>query len=145
MRRTFLMTLAGITALGSVLLAPASRAAAVASASVPPRIFRPPTAQGALVATPEAAVAHAVQAQNAVYSGDCAAAISPEDLGKLCSKFVAQNGTLRAYLVGRTFSEFSQWVFIQQSADGWRPVIAAPFDGTALAPQIPWPDQSLRP
>lgn len=90
-------------------------------------------------ATPEDAVSQAVQATNGTYAGDCAATSSPADLGKLCSKFVAQRGGLRAYLVGRTFAEFRGWVFVGQSSAGWLPAGTAPFDDTAPALNVPWP------
>lgn len=90
-------------------------------------------------ATPEEAVAAAVGARNAVFAGDCASAISPQDLGKTCSKFVEQSGNRRAYLIGRTFSEFTTWVFVEQTAAGWRFVATAPLDDTASTLTVPWP------
>jgi hypothetical protein len=115
------LTLAAIVALTAALLHAAPPAEAGTGASSPASVSQPVALQGAAVASPQAAVAEAVEAQSSVYSGDCADAVSPQDIGKLCSKFVAQSGALRAYLVGRTFSEFGQWVFIRQSADGWQP------------------------
>ena len=75
-----------------------------------------------------------------VYAGDCAATRSPDDIGKICSKLVDERGTLRAYLIGRTFSEFSTWVFVEQSATGWSVVGTSPLDFFAAAVAIPWPN-----
>jgi hypothetical protein len=96
-------------------------------------------APAAATATPEQAVAAAVQTNATAYAGDCAAMSSPQDLGKVCSKFVAQHATMRAYLTGRTFSEFSAWVFVEQSTNGWRLVSTAPFDSAAMTMSVPWP------
>jgi hypothetical protein len=137
MKRPALLTLTVIITFTMVLLDPVPPAQAGIDA--PSGVVQPVALQGAPVASPQAAVGEAVQTENAAYSGDCVNAVSPQDVGKLCSKFVAQSGDLRAYLVGRTFSEFGQWVFIRQSAGGWQPLAAVPFDGSASAQQIPWP------
>jgi hypothetical protein len=73
------------------------------------------------------------------YAGGCSGTRSPEDLGKTCSKLVAQQSRLRAYLVGQTFAEFDEWIFIDQTPTGWLPIAAAPFDDSAGAPGVPWP------
>jgi hypothetical protein len=73
------------------------------------------------------------------YVGECATTRSPDDIGKLCSKFVTQKGNLQAYLVGRTFSEFSEWVFVEQTANGWAAIAVVPYDGSAPGIQVPWP------
>jgi hypothetical protein len=93
------------------------------------------------VASAEGAVGLAVGDLGAGYAGDCAATRSPDDLGKACSKFVAQQGNLRAYLTGRTFSEFMEWVFVEQGAAGWYPLGTLPFDDAASSTTIPWPSQ----
>lgn len=95
-------------------------------------------------ATPAAAsaaeaVRAAVEATGAVYAGDCATTRSPEDIGKVCAKFVEGRGAMRAYLVGRTFSEFSTWVFVEETPAGWRLVGTAPLDFHAPTLSIPWP------
>ena len=86
--------------------------------------------------TPEEAVGQFVAANGAAYAGDCSAARSPQDIGAVCSKFVAQRGNVRTYLVGRTFSEFSERVFVEQDAAGWRFVSAAPLDDSAAAGEL---------
>jgi len=85
----------------------------------------------------EAAVAVAVAVPATGYAGDCAATVSPNDLGKVCSKLVAQQGNVQAYLVGRAFSEFTEWVFVEQVSTGWYPLSTSPYNDSAQA--IPWP------
>src|SRR5205814_1297935 len=97
-----------------------------------------PTALIPATTTAEAAVAQFVQATGASYAGDCAATRSPDDLGKVCSRFVAERGNRRAYLLGRTFSEFSAWAFVQQGAEGWTVVSTAPLDLTDTSDAVPW-------
>jgi hypothetical protein len=84
-------------------------------------------------------VAEAVQ-QNlgAAYAGDCSSA-TPANGGQACSKHVADQGSLSAYLVGLAFSEYSQWVFVQQTPSGWLPLTNAPFDDSAMSLTVPWP------
>jgi hypothetical protein len=90
------------------------------------------------VPTPEAAVQEAVQAANQVYAGDCAAA-TPANGGQVCSKYVADRGQLSAYLIGLTFSEYTRWVFVQQTPEGWLPLSTAILDDSATSVTVPWP------
>lgn len=89
--------------------------------------------------SPEQAVAAAVGARGALYAGDCTQMVSPRDIGKVCSRWVEERGGVRAYLLGRTFSEFTTWLFVARSSDGWQVVGEAPlrFESASLA--IPWP------
>ena len=124
------LTLATLSAL------PLGRAAAVAT--------RPQTAHGpakALAAstTPEAALAQLVAGTGASYAGDCSTTRAPEDIGKVCSRFVAARATLRAYMLGRTFSESSAWAFVQQVGGGWEPAGTVPLDPYAANGEVPWP------
>ena len=89
--------------------------------------------------TPEAAVQEAVITGNAVYAGDCAATSSPANLGQVCSRFIGQRAATRAYLAGRTFSEFDTWVFVRQTASGWVPAGMRPADDMASPANVPWP------
>ena len=101
---------------------------------------RPARADAAAPAsTPEDAVRRAVEGQGAAYAGECVATRSPQDIGKVCASFIAERPRLRAYLVGRTFSEFREWVFVERSADGWSPVGRAPLDLADTSGAIPWP------
>ena len=95
--------------------------------------------------SPEGAVCAVVQAGDSVYAGDCAATESPRDIGKVCSKYIAQRGTMRAYLIGRTFSEFSSWVFVEQKRDGWVVVTTTPLDFAAPSLVVPWPENTVMP
>jgi hypothetical protein len=113
-----------------------------AQAGLPYLRSAPALADGAVnrsAGTPEAAVRELVEARGDAYAGDCEATVSPRDIGRVCSKFVAERGELRAYLVGRTFSEYSHWVFVRRDRDGWRPVGSAPLDFFAIPVVIPWP------
>jgi len=88
---------------------------------------------------PESLVREVVELDGAVYAGDCSDTVSPRDIGKTCSKVVAERSDVRAYLIGRTFSEFSRWVFVRRGRDGWRAAGTAPLDFFAPSPEIPWP------
>jgi hypothetical protein len=91
---------------------------------------------GLNVATsPAAAIQQAIAPYGYVYSGDCALAV-PADIGLYCSREVGNHGPVHAYLLGRTFSEFSAWVFLQQVGDEWVPLGAVGYDETNV---IPWP------
>lgn len=97
------------------------------------------TAATAPATTPAVAVAHLVQDTGATYAGDCATTQFPDDAGKICSRFIAAQGNLRAYWLGRTFSEFSMWAFVEQGASGWEPVGTVPLDPQATGADVPWP------
>jgi hypothetical protein len=73
------------------------------------------------------------------YAGDCVTARSPEDIGRVCTTFVDEQGGVRAYIAGRTFSEYSLWLFIQEGSTGWQPAGTAPFDFFAPTLDPPWP------
>lgn len=104
-----------------------------------PRLTRAEPVQGAPPAvTADAAVRQAVEAQGGAYAGDCAAAVSPGDVGKVCSRFIAEQSATRAYLIGRTFSEFSAWVFVAPAGDSWMVAGTAPLDFFGGV-DVPWP------
>src|SRR5687767_5303506 len=97
-------TVAVMMAAAAILVSAAGARVTVANAqSLPSQPVAP---------SPEAAVRTAVELSGDVYAGDCAATISPRDAGKVCSRLVAEQDGARAYLTGRTFSEFSRWVFV---------------------------------
>jgi hypothetical protein len=108
-----------------------ARSSLVRAASLPP------------AATPEDALRMAVENQGGTYAGDCATTRSPQDLGKSCSRFIAAQGTLCGYLTGRTFSEYSAWMFVQVSPAGWVVVQIAPFGFADDPTRVPWPQQNL--
>lgn len=126
MRGITVRRFAGVTALTLAVLALAAGASTA-------------RADEAAVAVPSAgeAVAAAVAQDGAAYAGDCAGTVSPRDAGKVCSKLVDERDGMKAYLVGRTFSEFARWVFVAPSADGWRVVLTTALD--PFASDVPWP------
>jgi hypothetical protein len=96
------------------------------------------TAFGA--ASPESAVRQLVESRGATYAGDCGGTVSPSDIGATCSKLIGDQREVKAYLVGRTFSEFSDWVFVTDSGRGdWRIVAETPLDLRNDDGTIPWP------
>ena len=120
--------LAAILLLAALLTTPTAIHAASADDAVGPP-----------AATVVSAIRMSVEASGGVYAGDCTGTRSPEDLGKRCSKLVATQGDLSAYLTGRTFSEFTSWIFVLQTPSGWCAVGSVPAD--SMSEQIPWPAQ----
>jgi hypothetical protein len=90
-------------------------------------------------ATPDAAVRQVVASRGHAYAGACAATRSPEDRGADCATFVAERGGVRAYLIGRILSEYSESVFVAQQGGGWRVVGTAPLEFFESLDRIPWP------
>jgi hypothetical protein len=89
--------------------------------------------------TPEAAVGTFVQSSGGIYAGPCEQTRSPEDIGKICSRFIEERNGVQAFLTGRTFSEFSTWVFVTQEAAVWTVIGSAPLDFFDTTMTIPWP------
>jgi hypothetical protein len=96
-----------------------------------------PTASAAR--TLEEALDTYVRLTGGTYAGACEQTRSPEDLGKVCDRFVEEQGELRAHLLGRTFSEFDTWVFLADDGSGWTVLASAPLDFFDLTITIPWP------
>src|SRR5215208_2233866 len=90
-------------------------------------------------ATAEEALAAFVVLGGGVFAGPCAQTRSPDDIGKLCAAFVDERDHLRAYLLGRTFSEFTTWVFLDEDGSGWTVLASAPLDFHDTTMAIPWP------
>ncbi len=111
----------------------------MACATASPGMRAESNAEQATAPTAEDVVRLMVESEGGAYAGDCAATRSPEDVGKVCSKLVEEQGGARAYLIGRTFSEFNTWVFVQQNTAGWRLNGAAPLDFHSTNIEIPWP------
>jgi len=99
--------------------------------------------QEAAPAQAQAAVAAAVQATGAVYAGGCATTQAPRDIGAVCSKFVGSQNGVYAFETGATFSEYTRWIFVEQSGSSWQVIANLPLDDTSSA--IPWPAASLSP
>ena len=109
--------------------------------AAPARADDAPSPPAVLAVSPEEAVRAAVEADGDTYAGDCEQTVSPRDLGKVCSRLVAERAGTQAYLVGRTFGEFSRWVFVAPVApEGWQVVGATPLDFFA-PPDPPWPGE----
>ena len=93
----------------------------------------------AAAATPEAALAAAVQLDGGRFAGACNQTRAPDDIGAMCSTLVGERGSLRAYLLGRTFSEFDTWVFLKDDGSRWTVLVRVPLDAEDLTMTIPWP------
>lgn len=93
----------------------------------------------AAAATPDDAVQATVEARGTAYAGDCAATVSPRDIGKVCSRLVEERDGVRAYLLGRTFSEFTTWVFVGSTGTAFTVVSEAPLCFECQSLEIPWP------
>jgi hypothetical protein len=75
------------------------------------------------------------------YLEDCSRADASQDTGKTCSTFRGEREGQRAYVLGRTFSEGTQWAFLGQTSGGqWAVVNTTPITrDNAAVPGIPWP------
>lgn len=71
------------------------------------------------------------------YAGDCSSATLDEDVGKVCSSLFGGSGSQLIYLVGLTFSEFAEWVLVEQQDDGTWLVADSAVVGDVMEP--PWP------
>lgn len=87
----------------------------------------------------EEALTGFVQSSGDRFAGACAETRSPEDIGKVCGRLVDEREALRAYLIGRTFSEYHTWVFLSQREGNWTVVGAAPLDFADETGTVPWP------
>jgi hypothetical protein len=77
------------------------------------------------------------------YAGDCSTTTVEEDVGKVCSSFYGGSGPQLVYLVGTTFSEFGEWLLLEQQADGTWLVTDTRPAGTDM--ESPWPVASAPP
>ncbi len=89
--------------------------------------------------SPDAAVARFVEEGGGRFAGPCEHTRSPEDLGKVCARFIEERDGVHAYLSGRTFSEFTTWVFVKQTGAGWTAFHSVPLDFNSTDTRIPWP------
>lgn len=121
-----------LPALGAALLL---GAAVVTMACAPSAGAQPATA----MPTPVEAVGAYVRADGNEFAGRCEETISPRDLGKVCARMIEARSGTQAWLIGRTFSEFNQWVFVSQQERGWRVAANAPLDFFDTSGAIPWP------
>jgi hypothetical protein len=91
----------------------------------------------------EQALRGSAESGGSAYAGDCSHTRSPNDLGKTCTKLYEERGSVRAYLVGQTFSEFRRWIFVENGEDGWVVIATAPMDTRASPIVVPWPPLRL--
>ncbi len=98
-----------------------------------------PSRAATVMPSAEAAVAQLVEEGGTAFAGPCSGTRSPDDMGKVCSRFVAERAGVRAYVIGRTFSEFDRWVFVAESDGGWAVAGQAPLDFTSTSIEPPWP------
>jgi hypothetical protein len=110
-----------------------------AAAGEPAGPDSPQTFDGFFAAS-EDVVRWVVEATGAPYAGACTATRSPEHIGMICSRRMADRSPLRAYLIGRTFSEFTTWVFVQHTATGWQLAGITALDFFSTEERIPWPE-----
>jgi hypothetical protein len=93
----------------------------------------------ASAATPQEAIAQLVEARGDRYAGLCEQTRSPEDIGKVCSRPIETRDGVQAHLIGRTFSEFSTWVFVAERDGGFTVLETEPLDFHDTSGYIPWP------
>jgi hypothetical protein len=87
-------------------------------------------------ATPEEAIADGFAPGE--YAGDCSSASLEQDINKVCSSLFGGSDSQRVYLVGITFSEFGEWVLLEQQSDWtWLVVDSASVVGDVT--ESPWP------
>jgi len=91
------------------------------------------------VTTPQEAIAQVVQARGERYAGLCEQTRSPDDVGKVCSRLIEARDGVQAHLIGRTFSEFSTWVFLTERDGGWTVLGTEALDFLDTSGFIPWP------
>jgi hypothetical protein len=74
------------------------------------------------------------------YLEDCSTAIAETDTGKICSTYRGERNGQRAYVLGPTFSEGTQWAILEERNGQWN-VIHTPqiTPDNASVPGIPWP------
>jgi hypothetical protein len=89
----------------------------------------------------EAAVVQHVQTtQEAAYAGACVDADPTADVGKICSFYRGEREGVHAFVLGLTFSEGIEWVFVEMEGGAWRVIEVTPITPeSAAVPGIPWP------
>lgn len=77
---------------------------------------------------------------NKEFVPDCSKADAQRDAGKICSVIRGERGNLRAYAIGATFSEGTQWVILQERGGQWSVASTQQLTrDNAGVPGIPWP------
>ena len=93
------------------------------------------------VSGPEAALAaHVRTTMQKEFAPDCSKIDVAQDVGKICAAFRGEREGRRAYVLGLTFSEFSQWAIVEQRGGQWAVIktVEITTDNSGV-PGIPWP------
>ena len=90
---------------------------------------------------PEAALAAYVSTtMQKDFVDDCTKTDASKDVGKICATFKGERGQQRAYVLGPTLSQGTQWVILENQGSQWNVVSSqALTPDTAGVPGIPWP------
>lgn len=81
--------------------------------------------------------------RNVGFVPKCDSADRGQDIGKLCTTYIGERGTRRAYALGPTFSEATALAILEEKAEGWTVLSVSNRDPNAPSiPGIPWPLQS---
>lgn len=71
---------------------------------------------------------------------DCTKADVANDVNKICATLRGERGNQRAYIIGPTFSEPSQWVILEDRGGQWVVTSLTILNAdTRAVPGIPWP------
>ena len=100
-----------------------------------------PTATPSPTARAEEALAvHVATTTGKEFVADCAKTDVANDVGKICAAFLGERGNQRAYVLGLTFSEFSEWAIVEERGGRWAVIktIEITLDNAGV-PGIPWP------
>ena len=127
-------TAAAVVAWWAVVRDP-SPAAVITTAPLPDDTAAPdPTPSVPQAATPEEALVIALEADDVDWLGPCPAATT-EDLGRVCWGLHSAAPTAAVYGIGTPFSEYYQWVLVEETSAGWLVTSTAAVD---VFPEPPW-------
>src|SRR3990172_667404 len=100
-----------------------------------------PTAAAGVPGSPEQALARYVQQTlQKPFVEDCTRADVAVDVNKVCASFRGERDQQRAYVLGLTFSEFTEWVILEKQGGEWKVASTSALNAdTAAIPGIPCP------
>jgi hypothetical protein len=103
-----------------------------------PEVTQAPTDSG-----PEQAIAGYVQdTLQREFVADCSKADANNDKDKICASLQGERNNYRAYKIGPTFGDPTQWVIVENKAAKWAVLTTTAITSDiALLPGIPWPLQ----
>ena len=110
-------------------------------ADSPPAETPEPTSAAGVPGSPEQALARYVQQTlQKPFVEDCTRADVAVDVNKVCASFRGERDQQRAYVLGLTFSEFTEWVILEKQGSEWKVASTSALNAdTAAIPGIPWP------